>query len=113
MNEQEDLYAQYEDAFFALLMNEVAEAEGQELLKKNLTSREFVTLCYSCLRTLTLLCRRPSANAAYVRLKRAAEKLDSSAICKPCCESSTALRSGFLFRCFYSSASLQPQRLSA
>ena len=35
MNEQEDLYAQYEDAFFALLMNEVAEAEGQELLKKN------------------------------------------------------------------------------
>ena len=46
MNEQEDLYAQYEDAFFALLMNEVAEAEGQELLKKNLTSREFVTLCY-------------------------------------------------------------------
>ena len=29
MNEQEDLYAQYEDAFFALLMNEVAEAEGQ------------------------------------------------------------------------------------
>ena len=35
MNEQEDLYAQYEDAFFALLMNEVAEAEGQEVLKKN------------------------------------------------------------------------------
>ena len=28
MNEQEDLYAQYEDAFFALLMNEVAEAEA-------------------------------------------------------------------------------------
>ena len=103
MNEQEDLYAQYEDAFFALLMNEVAEAEGQELLKKN----------EQLLADPTLLCRRPSANAAYVRLKRAAEKLDSSAICKPCCESSTALRSGFLFRCFYSSASLQPQRLSA
>ena len=29
MNEQEDLYAQYEDAFFALLMNEVAEAEEE------------------------------------------------------------------------------------
>ena len=35
MSEQERLFAQYEDAFFALLMNEVAEAEGQELLKKN------------------------------------------------------------------------------
>lgn len=35
MNEKEKLYEQYEDAFFALLMEEVAEAEGTELLKKN------------------------------------------------------------------------------
>lgn len=35
MNEKEKLYEQYEDAFFALLMEEVAEAEGTELLEKN------------------------------------------------------------------------------
>lgn len=35
MNEKDKLYEQYEDAFFALLMEEVAEAEGKELLEKN------------------------------------------------------------------------------
>lgn len=31
MNEQEKLYEQYEDAFFALLMHAVAEAEGENV----------------------------------------------------------------------------------
>jgi len=35
MNEDERLYEQYEDAFFALLMNRVAEANGKELMQKN------------------------------------------------------------------------------
>ena len=35
MTEQERLYAQYEDAFFALLMHEIAEAEGEALLEQN------------------------------------------------------------------------------
>ena len=35
MNEEERLYEQYEDAFFALLMNRVAEANGKELMQKN------------------------------------------------------------------------------
>ena len=35
MNEDEQLYEQYEDAFFALLMNRVAEANGKELMQKN------------------------------------------------------------------------------
>lgn len=35
MNEQEKLYEQYEDAFFALLMHAVAEAEGEKLLRIN------------------------------------------------------------------------------
>lgn len=35
MNEKEKLYEQYEDAFFAILMAEVAEAEGEKLLKLN------------------------------------------------------------------------------
>ena len=35
MNEDERLYEQYEDAFFALLMNRVAEANGKELIQKN------------------------------------------------------------------------------
>lgn len=35
MNEDERLYAQYEDAFFALFMNRVAEANGKELMQKN------------------------------------------------------------------------------
>lgn len=35
MNEDERLYEQYEDAFFALLMNRVAEANGKELMRKN------------------------------------------------------------------------------
>lgn len=35
MNEDERLYEQYEDAFFALLMNRVAEASGKELMQKN------------------------------------------------------------------------------
>lgn len=35
MNEKERLYQQYEDAFFTLLMNEVAEDEGNALLQKN------------------------------------------------------------------------------
>lgn len=35
MNEKERLYQQYEDAFFTLLMNEVAEDDGNALLKKN------------------------------------------------------------------------------
>lgn len=35
MNEDERLYEQYEDAFFALLMNKVAEADGKELMQKN------------------------------------------------------------------------------
>lgn len=34
MNEDERLYEQYEDAFFALLMNRVAEANGKELMQK-------------------------------------------------------------------------------
>ena len=33
MNEDERLYEQYEDAFFALLMNRVAEANGKELMQ--------------------------------------------------------------------------------
>ena len=35
MTEQERLYAQYEDALFALLMHEIAEAEGEALLEQN------------------------------------------------------------------------------
>ena len=35
MNEDERLYEQYEDAFFALLMNRVAEANGKELMQNN------------------------------------------------------------------------------
>ena len=35
MNEDERLYEQYEDAFFALLMNRVTEANGKELMQKN------------------------------------------------------------------------------
>ena len=35
MNEDERLYEQYEDAFFALVMNRVAEANGKELIQKN------------------------------------------------------------------------------
>ncbi len=35
MNEDERLYEQYEDAFFALLMNRVAEANGKKLMQKN------------------------------------------------------------------------------
>lgn len=35
MNEKEQLYEQYEDALLALLMNEVAEAEGAEWIEKN------------------------------------------------------------------------------
>lgn len=35
MNEDERLYEQYEDAFFALLINRVAEANGKELMQKN------------------------------------------------------------------------------
>lgn len=35
MTEKERLYQQYEDAFFTLLMNEVAEDEGEALLQKN------------------------------------------------------------------------------
>ena len=35
MNEDERLYEQYEDAFFALLLNKVAEADGKELMQKN------------------------------------------------------------------------------
>ena len=64
MNEQEDLYAQYEDAFFALLMNEVAEAEGQELLKKNeqllADPNAAVPEAVSkrCLRTIEKSCRK-------------------------------------------------------
>ena len=64
MNEQEDLYAQYEDAFFALLMNEVAEAEGQELLKKNeqllADPNAAVPEAVSkrCLRTIEMRCRK-------------------------------------------------------
>lgn len=34
MNEDERLYEQYEDAFFVLLMNRVAEANGKELIQK-------------------------------------------------------------------------------
>lgn len=64
MNEQEDLYAQYEDAFFALLMNEVAEAEGQALLKKNeqllADPNAAVPEAVSkrCLRTIEKSCRK-------------------------------------------------------
>lgn len=35
MNETDRLYEQYEDAFFALLMDKVAEANGQALIQKN------------------------------------------------------------------------------
>lgn len=35
MNDKEKLYEQYEDAFFALLMGEIAEAEGEKLVEKN------------------------------------------------------------------------------
>ncbi len=35
MNENESLYEQYEDALLALLMEEIAEAEGKELLEKS------------------------------------------------------------------------------
>lgn len=35
MNKNEQLHEQYEDALFALLMNEVAEANGNELMQKN------------------------------------------------------------------------------
>ena len=35
MNKDEQLHEQYEDALFALLMNEVAEANGNELMQKN------------------------------------------------------------------------------
>lgn len=35
MDENERLYEQYEDAFFALLMNKVAEANGKMLMQKN------------------------------------------------------------------------------
>lgn len=35
MNEPEQLYAQYEDAFFALVMHRIAEAEGERLLEIN------------------------------------------------------------------------------
>lgn len=35
MNKSEQLYEQYEDAFFALLMNEVAEENGKALMQKN------------------------------------------------------------------------------
>ena len=39
MNEDERLYEQYEDAFFALLMNRVAEANGKELMQKGASCR--------------------------------------------------------------------------
>lgn len=64
MSEQERLYAQYEDAFFALLMNEVAEAEGQELLKKNeqlLADPNAAVpdiVSKRCLRTIEKSCRK-------------------------------------------------------
>lgn len=64
MSEQERLFAQYEDAFFALLMNEVAEAEGQELLKKNeqlLADPNAAVpdiVSKRCLRTIEKSCRK-------------------------------------------------------
>lgn len=35
MTENKDLYEQYEEAFFALLMEKIADAEGAELIKQN------------------------------------------------------------------------------
>ena len=57
MNEDERLYEQYEDAFFALLMNRVAEANGKELMQKN-----------------EELLADPNAAVACIRLKRVIEK---------------------------------------
>src|SRR5699024_2981507 len=35
MTENKDLYEQYEEAFFAMLMDKIADAEGAELIKQN------------------------------------------------------------------------------
>ncbi len=62
MTEQERLYAQYEDAFFALLMHEIAEAEGEALLEQN----------EQLLANPMPPCRMSSANAACARSEKAA-----------------------------------------
>lgn len=70
MNEDERLYEQYEDAFFALLMNRVAEANGKELMQKN---EELLadpnaavpeTLSKRCLRTIEKAYRKSQWKAA-------------------------------------------------
>ena len=76
MNEDERLYEQYEDAFFALLMNRVAEANGKKLMQKNeelLTDPAAVVpemLSKRCLRTIEKAYRKSQWKAAAKKATR-------------------------------------------
>ena len=67
MTRREELQEQYEDALFALWMNEVAEAEGEELLKLNEQLKEDPDaampdeLLQTCLNTIRRITRRERA----------------------------------------------------
>ena len=73
MDENERLYERYEDAFFALLMNKVAEANGSSLIQKNeelLKDPDAAvpdSLSKRCLHTIEKNCRKK-------RLQRMAKK---------------------------------------
>ena len=73
MDENERLYERYEDAFFALLMNKVAEANGSSLIQKNeelLKDPDAAvpdSLSKRCLHTIEKNCRKK-------RLQRTAKK---------------------------------------
>lgn len=73
MDENERLYERYEDAFFALLMNKVAEASGSSLMQKNeelLKDPDAAVpdrLSRRCLHTIEKSCRKK-------RLQRTAKK---------------------------------------
>lgn len=70
MDENERLYERYEDAFFALLMNKVAEAIGSSLMQKNeelLKDPDAAvpeTLSKRCLRTIKKAYRKSQWKAA-------------------------------------------------
>ena len=83
MNEKKQLYEQYEDAIFALIMNEVAEKEGERLLEENerlKSSKEVIVPDVISSRCLKVIAKEANRTKLHNLVRKAVRTLNRVAI---------------------------------
>lgn len=83
MNDKKQLYEQYEDAMFAVIMNEIAEKEGQRLLEENerlKSSKEVIVPDVISARCLKVIAKEANRTKLHNLVRKAVRTLNRVAI---------------------------------